>query len=359
MPKKKRRKSKKKSEYKLLKSLWHLLPACVIILIVTIGIFIGALIETGNLDIDEYISDTPFISQNDNHSSDNTSSSTTTTTKATESTTANTSTDMTADAMRFQVIALDVGQADCFIIYADGTSILIDAGTSDYSDKVIAKLESLGVTTIDYIIATHPHADHIGGMADVINAFDYGTLITPKLPDDLVPSTSCYEKMLKAISNKGLKMTAAKAGNVYDIAEIDGVQVTMTILAPVDDASYTDLNSYSVVARIDYGDVSYLFVGDSTEESEADLLNSGADIDVNMLKVGHHGSKYASTSDFLAAVSPNICIISVGAGNSYGHPTDEALARLKAVTSNIYRTDESGTITLYSDGANLYVMTEN
>ncbi len=327
----------------LLKKLIKALPACIVILITTLGLLFGALVETGLISLPD-IRDKLDFSVFDEAEPVSADSVTT---------------EMPESAKKFRVYAVDVGQADCYIVYADGKSVLIDAGEAETSDKVISALQSLGITQPDYIIATHPHADHIGGMADVISEMGYGKLIVPKLPDDMVPTTSCYEKMLKAVSEKGLKMTAAKAGYVYDITEIDGQTVTMTVIAPTENAEYSDLNNYSVVVRIDYGSVSWLFTGDLSEEGESDILASGADIDVTALKVGHHGSRSASSEEFLAAVTPRLCLISCGSGNSYGHPTDEALSRLEEYTDKIYRTDINGTVVVYSDGSKLYVSCES
>lgn len=330
---------KKRSDQALFFKLLKALPGFAVILVICLGVLLGALIETGVVtlsDVQDRLGFSVFSgSENDAGVS---------------------SGDMPEEALKFRVYALDVGQADCYIVYADGKSVLIDAGEKETSAKVISALQALGVTQPDYIVATHPHSDHIGGMADVIAQMGYGKLIVPRLPDNMTPTTSCYENMLEAVRDKGLKMTAAKQGYTYDVAVIDGTPVTMTVIAPIEGAVYSDLNNYSVTVRIDYGEVSWLFTGDLSEEGENDILSSGADIDVTALKVGHHGSKTATSDAFLAAVTPSMCVISCGSGNSYGHPTDEALARIGKYTDKIYRTDINGTIAVYSDGKTLYVM---
>lgn len=259
------------------------------------------------------------------------------------------------EAKRFSVNVLDVGQGDSILVLADGHSLLIDAGEAEYSDEVISFLKASGVEHLDYIIGTHPHSDHIGGMAKIIRSVGADKIIVPKLPDSMVPTTVTYEKFLNAVKDSGGKLTAAKAGKVYELAEIDGKKVTITILTPVEGKVYDDLNNYSVSARIDYGSISWLFTGDLSEDGEKDLVESGADIDTTAYKVAHHGSSGASCSSFLKEVTPSMAVISCGKDNSYGHPTDAALTRIEKYTDRIYRTDLLGTISVYSDGKKLYI----
>jgi competence protein ComEC len=192
-------------------------------------------------------------------------------------------------------------------------------------------------------------------MAEVVSELGADRIIVPKLPDDMVPTTKVYENFLKAVHNGGMKLTAAKAGQVYDIADIDGTPVKMTVLSPEDGAVFDNLNDYSVCVRIDYSRISWLLSGDLSEDGEKALVNSGRDIDVTAYKVGHHGSATSSTEEFLERVTPRLCVISCGAGNSYGHPTQAALERLRKYTGSIYRTDISSTVSVYSDGEKLYV----
>lgn len=250
------------------------------------------------------------------------------------------------------VYFLDVGQGDSELIVSGDTAVLIDAGEAEYGKTVVKNIKALGIEKLDYIIATHPHADHIGGLAKVIESFDVGKIIAPRVSDELTPTTSVYEDFLDAVRAKGMKLTAAKAGNTY---ALDGAE--LEILAPLSD-DYDDLNDFSVVCRVTKGDVSFLFTGDASKASEADMTASGIDLYADVLKVGHHGSKTASTNGFLAEVTPSVCVISCGSGNDYGHPTQAALSRLESYTKNIYRTDLNGTVSIFTEGEKLYIKTE-
>lgn len=252
----------------------------------------------------------------------------------------------------FGVFYIDVGQGDCELIISGGSSVLIDAGEAEYGKTVVKKIKSLGVEKLDYIIATHPHADHIGGLPEVIKAFDVDKVIAPRTTASKTPTTAVYENFIDAVKEKGMKLTAAKPGNTY---ELDGAE--MEILAPCGDV-YDDLNDYSVVCRITKGSNSFLFTGDASKPSESEMLSSGADISADVLNVSHHGSKSASSAKFLAGVSPSVCVISCGRDNDYGHPTEEVLERISKYTDKIYRTDLMGTVSVYSDGEKLYIKTE-
>lgn len=329
--------AKSKSEQKetMIKHIAHALPKWIIIMIICVGICFGALVESGLISLDDVTDglDIPIFDTAGNMTSGT----------------------LPDNAKKFSVSVIDVGQGDSIFIYADGTSVLIDAAEREAADDIIKLIRSKGTTRLDYVIATHPHADHIGGMGDVIDKFGADKVIIPRLPDDMTPVTKAYERFLTAVKNDGGKLTAARAGNAYELAVIDGVPVSMTIVTPVDGVAYDDINDYSAAVRIDYGKTSWLLTGDLSEKGEQDLINSGADIDVTAYKVGHHGSSGSSTEAFLERVTPMLCVISCGRDNDYGHPHKETLKRLGAHTDKIYRTDELGTITVYSDGEKLYV----
>lgn len=240
---------------------------------------------------------------------------------------------------------IDVGQADSvYISLPDGKTMLIDAGENEDGDTVVNYIKALGVSSIDYLVATHPHADHIGGIDDVINNFDIGTLYMP----DAYSNTKTFESVLDAVENNNVKMVRAKNG-VYICKESD---LTIKILSPIS-THYDETNDYSAVVRIVYGDTSFLFMGDAEKLVERQLISSSEQISSDVLKVGHHGSSTSSCEQFIKAVSPSLAVISVGESNSYGHPHDEVLRRLQGAHIPILRTDLQGTVVVGSDGKNI------
>ena len=241
---------------------------------------------------------------------------------------------------------IDVGQGDAsFIELPNGDTMLIDAGISSSGDDIIEYIEDLGYSDIDYVVATHPHADHIGGMAEVIDAFEIGSIYMPKA----VSTSKTYENLLETIQDKGLSIHTGRAG--VEVLNTD--DLTILMFAPVQE-EYSNLNNYSIVLKITYGDTSFLYTGDA----EDSLDEITGDIEADVLKVGHHGSDTSTTSDFLARVNPSYAVISVGEGNSYGHPALSTIELLEGYTSNIYRTDLNGTVVISSDGVNINVDTE-
>ena len=232
---------------------------------------------------------------------------------------------------------IDVGQADsAFIELGNGQTMLIDAGRS--GGDVVDYIRNLQYETIDYVVASHPHDDHIGGMATVLNSFNIGKMYMPKQAHTI----SAFTNMLDVIENKDIDLYTAKAGtNILSSGNIN-----IDVLAPFSESN-SNLNNVSAVVRITYGKTVMLFTGDAEHVIENQLLNSGIDADV--LKVGHHGAGSASSSSFIKAVSPDIAVISVGEGNSYGHPHADTRAILNEVGADIYRTDEQGTIVVTAD----------
>lgn len=261
------------------------------------------------------------------------------------------------EAKDFSVHFLDVGQGDCILVLAGEKSVLIDAGEEEMSDRIVTFLTRKGIAKLDMVIVTHPHSDHIGGMADVISKFGADKIIVPRVPDELVPANSDYERFLLAVKARDEKLTAAKAGHTYSLGEVNGKEALLTVLSPSDKDSFDNINDYSVAVRLDYGHSSWLFTGDLSSKGEKALIGHGYDVDVSVLKVGHHGSRYSSSGPFLKQVTPRVCVISCGKDNSYGHPHDEAVDRLSGYTDSIYRTDEHGTVSIYSDGDKLYINT--
>lgn len=255
---------------------------------------------------------------------------------------------------------IDVGQGDCSLIMWEGASMLIDCGEREQADAVLKYLKKQGVKKLDYIIATHPHSDHIGGMGDIISELEVGKVIAPRVSDDMTPTTKTYERFLQALKDKALKLTAAKSDTTYTLSSAkasaaDKKPPKFEILAPVDD--YKDLNNYSVVVRLTYGRTSYLFTGDAEKEAELDILENGAEVNSDVLKMGHHGSSTSSCGDFYEAVSPDICVIQCGSGNSYGHPHKETIDKINSSGAKVYRNDTDGTVIVYSDGDEIFVKT--
>ena len=251
------------------------------------------------------------------------------------------------------VTFIDVGQGDSALISCGGVNILIDAGENNKGDEVLLKLKELNIECLDYVIGTHAHSDHIGGLDTVINGIEVKNIILSDLPDKLIPNTKTYSDLLDAIVENEVNLIAAEAKAAYDIGE-----GRLTILSPTTD-EYSDLNDWSIMTKFVFGETSFLFTGDAEERVEEDLLDLGADLAATLLKAGHHGSSTSSSQKFLDAVDPEIVVISVGEGNSYGHPNTEALSRFASIGAEVYRTDIDGDITAVSDGKTITITCEN
>lgn len=242
---------------------------------------------------------------------------------------------------------IDVGQGDSELVQLPtGENMLIDAGDRDSYTAIKAELEENNIEKIDYLIATHPHADHIGSMADVIKNYDIGEIYMPKVTTD----TKTYENVLKAVKSKGYTINAAKAG----MTVIDSDAIKAEIIAPNTD-KYDDLNNYSIVLRLTYKNRSVLFTGDAEVLSENEILKNGYDVSADVLKTGHHGSSTSSGEEFLSAVNPKYAIISCGKGNSYGHPHKETVQKMEKFRIDTFRTDVDGTIIFVTDGDGMYI----
>lgn len=242
-----------------------------------------------------------------------------------------------------QVHFIDVGQGDSILIQVNNKNLLIDSGPNKSEDKLKKYLKKLNISKFDYIIATHPHEDHIGNMSYIINNFDVLNFYAPKVEN----STKAFETMVESLIRKDLKIKVLKA----NIKSIDlGKNIVVDVFSPFSN-SYEDLNNYSPIVKISYGNTSFLFTGDAEELSENEVLNAGFDLKCDVLKIGHHGSSSSTSENFLKASNPSIAVISVGEDNTYGHPTDTVLSRLKE--TKIYRTDINGNIVITSDGLSL------
>ena len=248
---------------------------------------------------------------------------------------------------KLKVSYIDVGQADSILIQIpNGKNVLIDAGNNGDANTITSYLKKQSVSKLDVVIATHPHEDHIGSMDTAINTFDIGQVIMPKKDS----TTQTYKSLITAIQNKGLKITEAKAGLKLDL----GPEVNALLVAP-NSSSYEDVNNFSAVLKLSYGNNTFLFEGDSQEQSENEMINAGFNLKSDVLKVGHHGSNTSSSTAFLAKVQPKYAVISVGKGNSYGHPANVTIDKLTGIGAKVYRTDQSGTIIAESDGTNVTI----
>jgi len=250
---------------------------------------------------------------------------------------------------KLSVYFLDVGQGDSSLIIFGNKTILIDAGEMDMGDRVVNDLKSLGVTRIDLLVATHPHSDHIGGMLKVLDNFTVGQVL-----DSGMPHTSViYERFLEKIDKENIPYKIAVQGDRIDLDHA----LRIVVLSPPAQRFGDDLNTNSVMLRISYGTINFLFTGDAGSEAETALLKSGYAPDAQILKVGHHGSMYSSSPAFIARVHPEIAIISLGRDNPYGHPHKQAVDILTEAGATIYRTDRDGTILVRSDGISYMVKT--
>lgn len=245
---------------------------------------------------------------------------------------------------------VDVGQGDCeFIEFPNGKCMLIDSGEKYCADMVEETIKNAGYSTIDYLVVSHPHTDHMGGMSQIISNFDIGEIYMPYATSN----TKTFEDMLEAIDSKGMTINTAKAGVKISFSD----EITGEFLAPVS-KSYDETNNYSAVLKVTYKDVSFLFTGDAENISEDEMLNNSySNLDADVLKVAHHGSRYSSSDDFINAVSPQYAVIECGEDNRYGHPHNETTKSLENKGVKIYRTDLDGSITFVTDGEGIDVST--
>lgn len=241
---------------------------------------------------------------------------------------------------------IDVGQGNCTLVKSGDSAMLIDAGEVDKGKDVVSYLKALKIKKLDYIIVSHQHSDHMGGIVEVLNSdIEVGKIIMPKIPEKLTPTSYTYTNLLTSIKEKGLLVRAARDEEFYV------GNVTVNTYAMKED--YSDLNNYSVVTKFKTNAGSFIIMGDLEKAAEKELLNKNADLSVDVILLGHHGSSSSSGDKLLKSVNPSCAVISVGANNKYGHPNDSTIERVKKYTDKIYRTDLNGNIVFDCDNKDL------
>lgn len=253
-----------------------------------------------------------------------------------------TDTDTELSGGMFRVVFIDVGQGDSILLTTpSGKNMLIDSGESDAYEAVSETLRAYGVTHLDWVLATHPHSDHIGCMYKILGDYSVGCCYLP----DATHTTRTFEKMIEALETNEIPTVEAKAGVNIDLG--DGILCKM--YAPFGE-EMDNLNNYSPIMRVTYGETAFLFSGDAEMDMEERVLSEDPDLHADVMKLGHHGSSTSNSEAFLNAVSPRYAVCSVGKDNSYGHPHEEVLSLLEKYQIPLLRTDESGNIVIYSDG---------
>lgn len=234
---------------------------------------------------------------------------------------------------------IDIGQGDAELVSCGGEYMLIDGGEVDKGDELVRYLVDAGVKKLEYIVCTHGHSDHCGGLDDVLDSFEVGEIFTSPYPGD----KKAYEIFVDAAEDAGVAVTVPELSESYKLGDAE-----FEFIGPVEE--YDDINANSLVLRLVYGNTSFLYTGDMTAKAEKDIIADGMNVRCDVLKVGHHGSSGSSCYQFLYEAQPRLAVISCETGNSYGHPHEETLSRLRDADVEVFRTDLEGSIVLYSDG---------
>ena len=246
---------------------------------------------------------------------------------------------------KLMISYMDVGQGDAAYIKVNGNDILIDAGPRSNSKELLEQLKAKNIDDFELVIATHPHEDHIGGMVDVFKEYEVKAFYSPKITH----TTKTYENLVKAVKDEGLKTKELKGGMVIDLGE----GAKFEVFTP-QKSEYEELNDYSPIMKLSFGDTSYLFTGDAEKLAEEEALAKyKTSLDSDVIKFGHHGSSSSSSNAFIEAVSPKYGIISCAKDNKYGHPHRETLDIIKKYNIKTFRTDTVGEIILTSDGKSI------
>lgn len=245
------------------------------------------------------------------------------------------------------VTMIDVEQGDSFLLEQDGKTALVDCGTKSGGKAVIEELKNKGITRIDYLFGTHPHDDHMGGMLEVINNFEIGTIIIPEVESKKVTS-KWYKNLMQKIKENKYNLEYAEQDAVYDLGSAE-----IKILAP-SKGSKSNLNNYSIILKVTHGENDIIMTGDAETPVEKEVIEKyGQELEAEILKVGHHGSDTSTSDEWLETINPEYGLISAGLGNQHDHPIKSTMTKLEKAGVQVYRTDESGTVEINVSANNI------